>query len=83
MGFCGWRWPQCITSNTADRRGATPHAEPRFWNAITGQNMTFADSMEIGHKILTFRACVAQIACAFPPTPVCAASLRVPVKYPD
>ncbi|MDR0311481.1 MAG: aldehyde:ferredoxin oxidoreductase, partial [Acidobacteriota bacterium] len=53
MGFCGWRWPQCITNNTADRRGATPQAEPRFWNAITGQNKTFADCMEIGHKIYT------------------------------
>ncbi len=53
MGFCGWRWPMCITNNTADRRGATPHAEPKFWNAVTGQNLTFADSMEIGHKIYT------------------------------
>ena len=53
MGFCGWRWPQCITNNTADRRGATPNAEPRFWNAITGQKITFADSMELGHKIFT------------------------------
>jgi aldehyde:ferredoxin oxidoreductase len=53
MGFCGWRWPMCITNNTADRKGATPNAEPRFWNAVTGQNITFADSMEIGHKIYT------------------------------
>jgi aldehyde:ferredoxin oxidoreductase len=53
MGFCGWRWPQCITNNTADRRGATPNAEPKFWNAVTGQKLTFADSMEIGHKIYT------------------------------
>jgi aldehyde:ferredoxin oxidoreductase len=53
MGFCGWRWPQCITNNTADRSGATPHAEPRFWNAITGQNKTFAETMEIGHRIYT------------------------------
>jgi aldehyde:ferredoxin oxidoreductase len=53
MGFCGWRWPQNITNNTADRRGATPHAEPKFWNAITGQNKSFADCMEIGHKIFT------------------------------
>ena len=53
MGFCGWRWPQCITNNTADRKGATPNAEPRFWNAITGQNMTFTQSMEMGHKIFT------------------------------
>ena len=53
MGFCGWRWPMCITNNTADRRGATPEAEPKFWNAVTGQNITFADSMELGHKIYT------------------------------
>jgi aldehyde:ferredoxin oxidoreductase len=53
MGFCGWRWPQCITNNTADRRGATPNAEPKFWNAVTGKKLTFADCMEIGHKIYT------------------------------
>jgi aldehyde:ferredoxin oxidoreductase len=52
-GFCGWRWPMCITNNTADRRGPTPKAEPRFWNAVTGQNLSFADAMEIGHKIYT------------------------------
>jgi len=52
-GFCGWRWPMCITNNTADRRGPTPEAEPRFWNAVTGQNLSFADAMEIGHKIYT------------------------------
>jgi aldehyde:ferredoxin oxidoreductase len=52
-GFCGWRWPQCITNNTADRRGATPQAEPKFWNAITGKNLNFGDYMEIGHKIYT------------------------------
>jgi len=52
-GFCGWRWPMCITNNTADRRGPTPEAEPKFWNAVTGQNLSFADAMEIGHKIYT------------------------------
>ncbi len=52
-GFCGWRWPQCITNNTADRRGATPQAEIKFWNAITGKKLSFADCMEIGHKIYT------------------------------
>ncbi len=52
-GLCGWRWPMCITNNTADRRGPTPKAEPRFWNAVTGKNITFADGMEIGHKIYT------------------------------
>ena len=52
-GFCGWRWPQCITNNTADRRGATPQAEPKFWSAVTGKKFTFADGMELGHKIYT------------------------------
>jgi aldehyde:ferredoxin oxidoreductase len=52
-GFCGWRWPMCITNNTADRRGATPQAEPKFWNAVTGKKNTFADCMELGHKIYT------------------------------
>jgi len=50
---CGWRWPQCITNNTADRRGATPQAEPRFWKRRHGQELTFGDYMEIGHKIYT------------------------------
>jgi aldehyde:ferredoxin oxidoreductase len=57
MGFCGWRWPQCITNNTEDRKGATPNAEIKFWNAVTspagGKKTSFADCMEIGHKIYT------------------------------
>jgi aldehyde:ferredoxin oxidoreductase len=52
-GFCGWRWPMCITNNTVDRRGATPQAEPKFWSAVTGKPFTFADGMELGHKIYT------------------------------
>jgi aldehyde:ferredoxin oxidoreductase len=52
-GFCGWRWPMCFTNNTADRRGATPEAEPRFFNAVTGRSITFADGMELGRKIFT------------------------------
>ncbi len=52
-GFCGWRWPMCFTNNSADYRGPTPQAEPRFFNAITGKNITFADGMELGRKIFT------------------------------
>jgi aldehyde:ferredoxin oxidoreductase len=50
-GFCGWRWPMFFTNNTVDRRGATPEAEPRFYNAVTGKNISFADGMELGKKI--------------------------------
>jgi aldehyde:ferredoxin oxidoreductase len=52
-GFCGWRWPMCFTCNSADNRGATPRAEPMFFNAVTGKNITFADGMELGRKIFT------------------------------
>jgi aldehyde:ferredoxin oxidoreductase len=52
-GFCGWRWPMCITNNTPDHRGPTPDAEPKFWNAVTGKNITFAEGMETGHNIYT------------------------------
>jgi len=52
-GFCGWVWPMCFTNNSADNRGATPEAEPKFFNAVTGKNITFADGMELGHKIFT------------------------------
>lgn len=50
-GFCGWRWPMFFTNNTVDRKGATPEAEPKFYNAVTGKNMSFADGMETGRKI--------------------------------
>ena len=38
----------CITNNT-------PIGAPggKFWNAVTGKNLTFADCMEMGHKIYT------------------------------
>jgi aldehyde:ferredoxin oxidoreductase len=50
-GFCGWRWPMFFTNNTVDRIGATPEAEPKFYNAVTGKNISFADGMELGRKI--------------------------------
>jgi aldehyde:ferredoxin oxidoreductase len=52
-GFCGWRWPMAFTNNAVDKKGPTPAAEPKFWNAVTGKNITFADGMEIGRKIFT------------------------------
>jgi aldehyde:ferredoxin oxidoreductase len=52
-GFCGWRWPMYFTNNTADFKGPTPEAEPRFFNAVTGRSITFADGMELGRKIFT------------------------------
>jgi aldehyde:ferredoxin oxidoreductase len=31
--------------------GATPEGEPRFFNAVTGRDLSFVDGMEIGRRI--------------------------------
>jgi aldehyde:ferredoxin oxidoreductase len=49
--FCDWVWPLFFTPNTADMSGATPEGEPRFFNAVTGGQITFEDGVETGRKI--------------------------------
>jgi aldehyde:ferredoxin oxidoreductase len=49
--YCDWVWPLFVTTNTADKLGPTPEGEPKFFNAVTGKNITFADGVEIGRKI--------------------------------
>ena len=31
--------------------GYTPEGEPKFFNAVTGKNISFADGMEVGRRI--------------------------------
>jgi aldehyde:ferredoxin oxidoreductase len=57
-GFCGWRWPMFFTNNTPNKLGATPEAEPKFWNAVTGNNISFADGMKTGRKIWTLERAI-------------------------
>ncbi len=49
--FCDWVWPLFMTPNTADKLGPTPEGEPKFFNAVTGRNVSFTDGVEIGRKI--------------------------------
>ncbi len=42
--------PSFMTSSRATE-GLTPDAEPRFYNAVTGQNLSFKDGMILGQKI--------------------------------
>jgi aldehyde:ferredoxin oxidoreductase len=49
--YCDWAWPLFITGSAANLLGATPEGEPKFFNAITGKNLSFVDGMEIGRKI--------------------------------
>ncbi len=49
--FCDWIWPLFFTANSPDKRGPTPEGESRFFNAVTGKKISFADGIETGRKI--------------------------------
>jgi aldehyde:ferredoxin oxidoreductase len=51
MLFCDIVFPSFLNINAANKEGYSPEAEPRFFNAVTGKNLTFEDGMEIGRKI--------------------------------
>jgi len=57
LGYCDWgSYCSIINRNNpageAEKwKGTTPEAEPRFFNAITGNNISFVDGMKIGQKI--------------------------------
>lgn len=49
--YCDWVFPNFINAQASDFIGFTPEAEPWFYNAVTGDDLTFADGMEIGRRI--------------------------------
>lgn len=52
--FCDLRWPNLYTSNTADFAGATASSdagEQVFWNAVTGDGLSFEQGIELGRRI--------------------------------
>lgn len=53
MGMCDWLWPHLIeyASPTGDPTPATPDFEPRMYKAVTGVDITFEESLEMGKKI--------------------------------
>src|SRR5574340_172475 len=50
MLFCDWAWPQLVGYNN-DGQGATPDYEVRIYKAVTGKDLTYEDSLEMGRKI--------------------------------
>ncbi|MDD4874108.1 MAG: aldehyde ferredoxin oxidoreductase N-terminal domain-containing protein [Dehalococcoidales bacterium] len=53
--FCDWAWANIINVYSPNNRGMTPEGEPKFYNAVTNKNLSFADGMEIGRKIWNMR----------------------------
>ncbi len=51
MLFCDCRWPDFLNVNSPDQLGATGIAEPRYVKAVTGQDMSFEDGINLGRKI--------------------------------
>jgi aldehyde:ferredoxin oxidoreductase len=52
--FCDLKWPDFYNTNVPDFRGATASAdagEQVFWNAVTGDSLSFADGVEVGRRI--------------------------------
>jgi aldehyde:ferredoxin oxidoreductase len=51
MLFCNNRWPDFMNVYSPDTLGATGIAEPRYVKAVTGEDISFADGIELGRKI--------------------------------
>jgi aldehyde:ferredoxin oxidoreductase len=49
--FCDWAYANFINPSSKDGKGYTPEAEPKFYNAVSGKDMTFEEGMEMGRKI--------------------------------
>lgn len=52
LAFCDWAWGDYFNDYGPEGRGLTgPDGEPKFYNAVTGKNISFEDGIEIGRKI--------------------------------
>jgi aldehyde:ferredoxin oxidoreductase len=49
--FCDWAYADLFNVYGPNGRGASPEAEPKFLKAVTGEDITFEQGMEIGRKI--------------------------------
>jgi aldehyde:ferredoxin oxidoreductase len=49
--FCNNRWPDFLNANSPDQLGATGVAEPQYVKAVTGQDISFEDGIDIVRKI--------------------------------
>lgn len=49
--YCDWVFPDFFNVNSPDMKGFTPFAEPKFYSAVTGLDISFEQGMELGRKI--------------------------------
>lgn len=51
--YCDFRYPDFTNYNRPDNVGLTGDGEPVFWNAVTGQDLTFLEGIDLGRRIWT------------------------------
>ncbi len=51
IGYCDWAFPDFANHYAPNNRGMSPEAEPKFYNAVTGKNISYRDGMEMGRKV--------------------------------
>ncbi len=51
MVFCETELPSFISRSKPDFKGPTPHIELRYYQAVTGNRVSFGDTIETGRKI--------------------------------
>ncbi|MEE9610341.1 MAG: aldehyde ferredoxin oxidoreductase N-terminal domain-containing protein [Desulfatiglandales bacterium] len=51
IGYCDWAFPDFVNTYAENNKGMSPEAEPKFYNAVTGKNISFSDGMETGRKV--------------------------------
>lgn len=51
IGFCDWAYASFINPYKSNWKGLTGEAEPKFFNAVTGKDISFTDGIEKGRKI--------------------------------
>ncbi len=59
MGFCDFTWPALINVNDpSDRSGSSPELEGRYFKAVTGVDLTWDESLELGRKFYLFERAI-------------------------
>ncbi len=53
--LCDFMWPDIVNPYAPSNRGYTVEGEPKFFHAVTGKKLTFAEGMEVGRRIWNLR----------------------------
>ena len=56
--LCDFNTPLLFEAGAVDGKGMTPEYETRFFNAITGMNITYDEGLDIGRRIYNFERAV-------------------------